>query len=114
MIHRAAEPLRNECLPSGRAAANDELAFMRFLYRRHQPHLENLCGRWHFSAVKVPAGRLEMHAAFARGERSAGIQRHRRVCRATRSNSMMDILMLALGAAFFALAIGYTYACERL
>jgi len=27
---------------------------------------------------------------------------------------MMDILMLALGAAFFALAIGYTYACERL
>jgi len=27
---------------------------------------------------------------------------------------MMDILMLALAAAFFALAIGYTYACERL
>jgi hypothetical protein len=33
---------------------------------------------------------------------------------ATRSNAMMDILMLALGFAFFALAIGYTYACERL
>ncbi len=33
---------------------------------------------------------------------------------ATRSISMMDILMLALGFAFFALAIGYTYACERL
>ena len=32
----------------------------------------------------------------------------------TRSISMMDILMLALGLAFFALAIGYTYACERL
>jgi len=27
---------------------------------------------------------------------------------------MMDILMLALGFAFFALAVGYTYACERL
>lgn len=27
---------------------------------------------------------------------------------------MMDILMLVLAAAFFALAIGYTYACERL
>jgi len=27
---------------------------------------------------------------------------------------MLDILMLALGAGFFALAIGYTYACERL
>ncbi|MGY8677626.1 hypothetical protein Q2941_07385 [Bradyrhizobium sp. UFLA05-153] len=27
---------------------------------------------------------------------------------------MLDIIMLALGFAFFALAIGYTYACERL
>jgi len=27
---------------------------------------------------------------------------------------MMDILMLGLGFVFFALAIGYTYACERL
>ncbi len=33
---------------------------------------------------------------------------------ATRRNPMMDILMLALGFAFFAVAIGYTYACERL
>ena len=33
---------------------------------------------------------------------------------ATRSISMMDILMLALAFGFFALAIGYTYACERL
>lgn len=31
-----------------------------------------------------------------------------------RSIVMMDLLMLALGLAFFALAIGYTYACERL
>jgi hypothetical protein len=27
---------------------------------------------------------------------------------------MMDILMLAVGLGLFALAIGYTYACERL
>jgi hypothetical protein len=33
---------------------------------------------------------------------------------ATRSTPMMDILMLALVFGFFALAIGYTYACERL
>lgn len=33
---------------------------------------------------------------------------------ATRSSFMMDLLMLALGFGFFALAIGYTYACERL
>lgn len=31
-----------------------------------------------------------------------------------RSFAMMDFLMLALGFGFFALAIGYTYACERL
>jgi len=27
---------------------------------------------------------------------------------------MLDILMLALGLGFFAVAVGYTYACERL
>jgi hypothetical protein len=27
---------------------------------------------------------------------------------------MLDIVMLALGLGFFAAAIGYTYACERL
>ena len=31
-----------------------------------------------------------------------------------RSNPMLDILMLALAFGLFALAIGYTYACERL
>jgi hypothetical protein len=33
---------------------------------------------------------------------------------ATRSIHMMDLLMLALAVGWFALAIGYTYACERL
>ena len=32
----------------------------------------------------------------------------------TQEQTMLDILMLALAAGFFALAIGYTYACERL
>jgi len=27
---------------------------------------------------------------------------------------MLDILMLVLGLAFFALSVGYAYACERL
>jgi hypothetical protein len=39
--------------------------------------------------------------------------RLRRISR-NEENAMMDILMLALGFVFFALAIGYTYACERL
>ncbi len=29
-------------------------------------------------------------------------------------HSMLDIFMLALGLGFFALSIGYAYACERL
>jgi hypothetical protein len=31
-----------------------------------------------------------------------------------RSTSMMDVVMLAIALAFFALSIGYVYACERL
>jgi len=27
---------------------------------------------------------------------------------------MLDIIMLGLGLGFFAVAVGYTYACERL
>jgi len=33
---------------------------------------------------------------------------------ADQEQTMLDILMLVLAAGFFALAIGYTYACERL
>ena len=31
-----------------------------------------------------------------------------------REHLMLDIVMLALGFGFFAAAVGYTYACERL
>ena len=34
--------------------------------------------------------------------------------RRNRSIQMLDVLMIALTASFFALAIGYAYACERL
>jgi hypothetical protein len=33
---------------------------------------------------------------------------------ATRSIFMLDVFMLALGLGFFAAALGYAYACERL
>jgi hypothetical protein len=33
---------------------------------------------------------------------------------AVRETSMLDLMMLALGLIFFAAAVGYTYACERL
>jgi hypothetical protein len=31
-----------------------------------------------------------------------------------RSTSMMDVVMIAIGLVFFALSIGYVYACDRL
>jgi hypothetical protein len=34
--------------------------------------------------------------------------------RTEQEQPMLDILMIALALAFFAAAIGYTYACERL
>jgi hypothetical protein len=55
----------------------------------------------------------ETSIVFARIGRSESRGRLRRISR-NEENSMMDILMLALGFVFFALAIGYTYACERL
>lgn len=65
--------------------------------------------------MKIPAGRCGTWIAFdlsqdARPEPRNGCAKTER----NEEHPMMDILMLALAAAFFALAIGYTYACERL
>jgi len=38
----------------------------------------------------------------------------RAAIRANEENSMLDLIMLALGLGFFVAALGYTYACERL
>jgi hypothetical protein len=60
-------------------------------------HLENLCVEWHLTPEQK------------------GGPGHSRVRRYThRSTPMLDILMLVLGLAFFAAAIGYSYVCERL
>jgi hypothetical protein len=37
----------------------------------------------------------------------------RTACRKEQSK-MMDVILLALGLGFFALSVGYAYACERL
>jgi hypothetical protein len=34
--------------------------------------------------------------------------------RAAKEHLMLDVFMLALGLGFFAVAVGYAYACERL
>jgi hypothetical protein len=37
-----------------------------------------------------------------------------RATRPHRSTPMLDLIMLAIGLGFFALSVGYAYACERL
>jgi hypothetical protein len=55
------------------------------------PALENLCAGWHVSTRQAKPA-----------------------LRAAQEHPMMDLVVLALGLALFALAIGYSYACERL
>ena len=43
-------------------------------------------------------------------ERAEGAHRNKR----DKEHLMLDVLMLALGFGLFVLAVGYTYACERL
>lgn len=64
----------------------------------------------------IPAGPSATDVGFDVSQSDCRKQRNSCVQEigATRSISMMDILMLALAFCFFALAIGYTYACERL
>jgi hypothetical protein len=57
------------------------------------------------------------HSLSGRSTASSPAEMQRRLCnhdQAHKEHSMMDFLMLALAFGFFALAIGYTYACERL
>ena len=69
---------------------------MGFLYLGGRDRLENLYMRWHLSKELSRVGTVRPPA------------------NGDWSNPMLDVLMLALGFGFFALAIGYTYACERL
>ena len=80
---------------------------MKFLYLSCPAHLETICRKWH----------LADYAGCFRSTESdpRGVGRRR----STRNEPgkecfMLDIIMLALGLGFFALAIGYGYACERL
>jgi hypothetical protein len=68
------------------------------------------------TGVRLPAGRRGKWIALYLPKAACQEQINSCVKRlsATRSIPMMDILMVALGFGFFALAIGYTYACERL
>jgi len=69
---------------------------MGFLYLGDWGRLENLYMRWHLSEELSRNGAV-------RPPRQHALEQ-----------PMLDILVLALGFGLFAVAIGYTYACERL
>jgi len=82
---------------------------MRFLYGGLQPRLESLCGSMPSTAQETArlsntAARICLSRLLASRDatpRAGRIQ-------------MMDVILLALCAALFAVSIGYAYACERL
>ena len=51
-------------------------------------------------------------APVQRTQRRNAASWRRQIC--ALEHAMMDVFMVALAFAFFAAAIGYTYACERL
>jgi hypothetical protein len=88
---------------------------MEFLYLSARRLLENICAECHSSRVRW--GNLGSRSiafdlaqiAFRKSADGAAATTRR-----NRSIQMLDVLMIALTASFFALAIGYAYACERL
>jgi hypothetical protein len=82
-------------------------------YKFAAPAISKTYGRNGISWVTEP-GLAEEHL-HSPSERPPGLkQLSARTCRAFEEQTMLDLLMLALAAGLFALAIGYTYACERL
>jgi hypothetical protein len=71
-------------------------------------------GRVALHALQYGSGRgvcencAAAQSAFPAGSRIALVNKH------NKERAMMDVLMVALALLFFAAAIGYTYACERL
>ena len=78
--------------------------------------LENICGQWHFTATAT--GKARIASAIPCGSNAIRLPlQHASVAQGNKRDKeylMLDVLMLALGLGFFVLAVGYTYACERL
>lgn len=96
---------------SPRYAALTRRTPMRFLYRRSADLLENICAgpylcrrRMVGDHVVPPFGAARLLLRCAGAARS--IPR--------RSASMLDLVLLALGLAFFVLSVGYAHVCDRL
>jgi hypothetical protein len=70
--------------------------------------LENNCGEWHLTATDT--GKARVAPSISRGSVAIRFPAPGNKL----EHLMLDVVMLALGLGFFAAAVGYTYACERL
>ena len=64
--------------------------------------------------MRTQSSRLELRVYAPRVFGVAIGDREHRERQRARSTAMMDIVMLAIAAAFFAVSIGYVYACDRM
>ena len=78
---------------------------MGFLYRSRLLPLENLCLTWQVVPCREAPAPPQRQDVAARRWVNIG---------APEGATMLDLIMLAIGLGFFALSIGYTYACDRL
>jgi hypothetical protein len=69
---------------------------------------------WHFRATEQGRSRLVGQSRIDPWPSAFSVERNGHAGKRDRENSMLDIVMLVLGLGFFAVAVGYTYACERL
>jgi hypothetical protein len=79
--------------------------------------LENICGRWHFTATATGKARIAAAIDPVLIQRNPRSLQHPQAALGNKHDKehlMLDVVMLALGLGFFAAAVGYTYACERL
>jgi len=76
--------------------------------------LENICGEWHFTATATGKSGLHLRSRVDPTQSAFPATRKRSAKKQAKEYLMLDVLMLALGFGFFMLAVGYTYACERL
>jgi hypothetical protein len=83
--------------------------YMEFLYRFRAVPLENICAKW-----QIIAGRELSRARLTQIKTGIAGGSQLTSCCIERSMTMLDAIMLAIGLGFFALAVGYTVACDRL
>ena len=86
---------------------------MKFLYDGPPLRLENLCRTCHLTGEMMGGKPFEKLDARQRRRVSAMLYA-RRGGVSQGAKTMLDLILVATALAFFAVSIGYAYACDRL